>query len=164
MKQIKRRMMNGYVEFEDGTFGKELDPRYGATEAGDDGNWYVMVHEDEASAFEPELYCDDVDYDDFMAEQELEEDEILDDYYGMYWKNDLNGVPGQLIKSVQAEEEAIDILERAFACNHDMFIDMLRDFRTDLYTDISTAIDHDRTWLAHRYLNILEALDEAFPL
>ena len=66
MKEIKRHLMNGYVEFADGTFGKKLDPRYGMTEAANDGNWYVGVHEDEASAFEPDLYMDDIDYDDVM--------------------------------------------------------------------------------------------------
>ena len=164
MKQIKRRMMNNYVEFEDGTFGKVLDPRYGATEAGDDGKWYVMVHEDEASAFEPDLYMDDVDYDDFMAEQELEEDEIINDYYDLYWKNDSNAVPGQLIKTICAEEDVIDILIRARVCNYDMFLDLLRDFKTDLFHDISTAIDHNRVWLAHRYLNVLESIETAFPM
>lgn len=50
-KQVKRTLMNGYVEFTDGTFGK-----YDATT-----DEFVPVHEDEASAFEEDLYFDDED-------------------------------------------------------------------------------------------------------
>ena len=164
MKEIKRNMMNGYVEFTDGTFGKKLDPRYGMTEAANDGNWYVGVHEDEASAFEPALYCDDVDCDDIMEMNELEEEEILNDYYSLYWKNDLNGVPGQLIKSVQAEEEIVDILRRAEACNYDMFQELLMDFLTDLFKDIETSVELDRKWLFRRYMAILNKLREEFDI
>lgn len=162
MKEIKRHMMNGYVEFADGTFGKKLDPRYGMTEAANDGNWYVGVHEDEASAFEPELYINDLDFDDVMELDEVEEDEILDDFYDLYWKNDVNGVEGQLIKSVQAEEELIDILHRAEACDEDMFRNLLNDVVVDLFADLQYATDKGRTWLARRYTIILASVFEEF--
>lgn len=162
MKEIKRHLMNNYVEFADGTFGKKLDPRYGMTEAANDGNWYVGVHEDEASAFEPDLYVDDLDFDDVMELDELEEDEILDDFYNLYWRNDVNGVEGQLIKSVQAEEELIDILHRAEACDEDMFRNLLGDVVVDLFADLQYAIDKDRTWLARRYTIILASVFEEF--
>ena len=162
MKEIKRHLMNGYVEFADGTFGKKLDPRYGMTEAANDGNWYVGVHEDEASAFEPDLYMDDIDYDDVMELDEVEEDEILDDFYSLYWRNDVNGVEGQLIKSVQAEEELVDILHRAEACDETMFRNLLGDVVVDLFADLQYALDKDRTWLARRYTIILASVYDEF--
>lgn len=164
MKEIKRNLMNGYVEFADGTYGKKLDPRYGMTEAANDGNWYVGVHEDEASAFEPDLYVNDLDYDDIMEMNELEEDEILDDFYALYWKEDVNGVEGQLIKSVQAEEELIDILHRAEACDEEMFRQLLNDVVVDLFADLQYSIDKNRNWLASRYTKILAGLYEAFVM
>lgn len=162
MKEIKRHLMNGYVEFADGTFGKKLDPRYGVVEMADDENWYTGVHEDEASAFEPNLYVDDLDFEDVMELDETEEDEILDDFYDLYWKNDVNGVEGQLIKSVQAEEELIDILHRAEACDEGMFRNLLNDVVVDLFADLQYATDKNRTWLARRYTIILASVFEEF--
>ena len=162
MKEIKRHLMNGYVEFADGTFGKKLDPRYGVVDMADDENWYTGVHEDEASAFEPDLFINDLDYDDVMELDEVEEDEILNDFYDLYWKNDVNGVEGQLIKSVQAEEELIDILHRAEACDEDMFRNLLGDVIVDLFADLQYAIDKGRTWLAKRYTIILASVFEEF--
>lgn len=46
MNEIKRRLMNGYVELADGTYAKEVNGKL------------VQVHEDEASAFEPEMFLD----------------------------------------------------------------------------------------------------------
>lgn len=43
---IKRRLMNNYVEMQDGTFAKEVNGEL------------IPVHEDEASAFEPEMFLD----------------------------------------------------------------------------------------------------------
>lgn len=164
MKEIKRHLMNGYVEFADGSYGKKLDPRYGMVELADDENWYAGVHEDEASAFEPELYLDDVD-DDYISEMdELEEEEILHDYYEMYWRGDSNAVPGQLIKSVVAEEEAVEILLRAKVCNFDMFQELLMDFLTDLFKDVETALENNRMWLYRRYMSIIDTLRTEFGL
>ena len=162
MKEIKRHLMNGYVEFADGTFGKKIDQRYGVVEMADDENWYTDVHEDEAAAFEPELYIDDLDYDYINGLDELEAEEILNDYYDLYWKEDVNGVEGQLIKSVQAEEELIDILERALACDEDMFRNLLNDVVEDLFADLQYATEKGRTWLASRYTKILSGVFEAF--
>lgn len=162
MKEIKRHLMNGYVEFADGTFGKKLDPRYGVVEMADDENWYTGVHEDEASAFEPNLYVNDVDYDDIMEMNMAEADEILDDFYELYWRSDVNGVEGQLIKSVQAEEELIDILMRAEACDEYMFRNLLNDVIVDLFADLQYANDKGRTWLANRYTLILASVFETF--
>ena len=49
MNEIKRRLMYNYVELTDGTFAKEVDGKM------------IPVHEDEANAFEPELFLDDAD-------------------------------------------------------------------------------------------------------
>ena len=46
MEQIKRRLMNGYVELTDGTFAKEVNGEL------------IPVHEDVANAFEPEMFLD----------------------------------------------------------------------------------------------------------
>ena len=45
--RIKRELTFGYVELQDGTFAKEVDGKY------------IPVHEDEATAFEPELFIDE---------------------------------------------------------------------------------------------------------
>ena len=47
MNEIKRRLMNGYVEMQDGTFAKEVNGEL------------IPVHEDEATAHEPEMFLDD---------------------------------------------------------------------------------------------------------
>lgn len=52
MKEIKRRLMNNYVEMQDGTFAKEVNGEL------------IPVHEDEACAFEPEMF---LDVDDLLA-------------------------------------------------------------------------------------------------
>ena len=49
MKQIKRRLMSGYVELTDGTFAKEFNGEL------------IPVHEDCSSAFEPEMFLDEDD-------------------------------------------------------------------------------------------------------
>ena len=49
MNEIKRRLMNGYVELMDGTFAVEVDGEL------------IPVHEDEATAHEPEMFLDEDD-------------------------------------------------------------------------------------------------------
>ena len=51
MNEIKRRLMHDYVELMDGTFAKEVNGEL------------IPVHEDEASAFEPEMFLDEDDMD-----------------------------------------------------------------------------------------------------
>ena len=47
MNEIKRRLMSGYVELMDGTFAKDVNGEL------------IPVHEDEACAFEPEMFLDE---------------------------------------------------------------------------------------------------------
>ena len=54
MKEIKRRLMQNYVELMDGTFAKEVNGEL------------IPVHEDEASAFEPEMFLDEADVDSWL--------------------------------------------------------------------------------------------------
>lgn len=147
MKQIKRRLMNGYVEFEDGTYGKEvamdrlvqmaregLDANLTVTE---DDTMYIAVHEDEACAFEPSIYFDDDDLmeDWFACSQERREADALAEFYGMYSDD-----PMSQMMLTSKIENAEDVLDKIWELNHDLYDECMHSLREDMTTDMKTLL------------------------
>ena len=146
MKQIKRRLMNGYVEFADGTYGKEvamdrlvqmardgLDANLTVTE---DDTLYIAVHEDEASAFEPSLFFDEEEDDELENwVKAMREADVMSEYYGMY--SDDEQSPLLLTSKI---ENAEDILDNIWELDQNLYVDCLDSLRIDMTVDMETLL------------------------
>ena len=91
-----------------------------------------------------------------------EMNEVTRDFDKMYWKPDESGVPGQLIKPVEAEAEAVKILIRAKVCSDDLFQELLHRFLEDLLTDGETAMANKRKLLVFRYYGLRTKIKKLF--
>lgn len=148
MKTIKRRLIGGYVEFTDGTYGKEvaMDRLVQMAREGldatlvvmDDDTLYVGVHEDEASAYEPSIYFDDDDdlmEDWFACSQERREADALAEFYNMYSDD-----PMSQMMLTSKIVESVDILEKIWEVNHNMYDECMHSLREDMTTDMKTLL------------------------
>lgn len=147
MKTIKRKLIGGYVQFEDGTYGKEvamdrlvqlardgMDANLTVTE---DDTLYIAVHEDEASAFEPSLFFDDDDLveDWFACSQERREADALAEFYNMYSDD-----PMSQMMLTSKIVESVDILESIWELNHNLYEECMHSLREDMTTDMKTLL------------------------
>lgn len=146
MKTIKRRLMNGYVEFSDGTYGKEvamdrlvqlardgLDANLTVTE---DDTLYIAVHEDEASAFEPSLFFDEEEEEEWASwVKAMREADVMSEYYGMY--SDEENSPLLLTSKI---ENAEDILDNIWEIDQNLYVDCLDSLRIDMTVDMETLL------------------------
>lgn len=148
MKTIKRKLIGGYVEFTDGTYGKEvaMDRLVQMAREGidatlivmDDDTLYLGVHEDEASAFEPSIYFDDDDdimEDWFACSQERREADALAEFYNMYSDD-----PMSQMMLTSKIENAEDILDKIWELNHDLYDECMHSLREDMTTDMKTLL------------------------
>lgn len=138
MKEIKRQMMNGYVEFTDGTFGVKLQMEQfvklakgkGVNEfyIDDEDNIYMMVHEDEASAHEPDMFLDEFDYEDT---DDL--NNAISNFYDMYCEDD---VPFMLNINVKNAVQILDAID-CFGGE-----DLYMEYREALMRDIASDMEY----------------------
>ena len=145
MKQIKRRLMNGYVEFSDGTYGKEvamdrlvqmardgLDANLTVTE---DDTLYVGVHEDEASAYEPSIYFDEEDEELASWVKAMREADVMAEYYDMYSDDEQS-----TLLLTEKIENAEDILDNIWELDPNLYVDCLDSLRIDMTVDMETLL------------------------
>lgn len=132
MKKVARTLMDGYVQFEDGSYGWYSPFKED----------YVPVHEDEASAHECELYFDDDD-DLFECVEENREvnraDFLVKCFYDLYDDDDSS------VYLLNPEEipYADSVLEQIWADNklHGTYYDYYTAFMTDLTVDMGIATE-----------------------
>lgn len=146
MKTIKRRLMNGYVEFTDGTYGKEvamdrlvqlardgLDANLTVTE---DDTLYIAVHEDEASAFEPSLFFDEEEEEEWASwVKAMREADVMAEYYGMYSDDEQS-----TLLLTEKIENAEDILDNIWEIDPNLYVDCLDSLRIDMTVDMETLL------------------------
>lgn len=137
MKEIKRQMMDGYVQFTDGTYGCKIAmEKFVAIAKGEknheffideDDNIYLIVHEDEASAHEPELYFD------LFDDETSPLDNAIANFYDMYCDND---VPFMLNINVKNAVQVLQELE------HWGGKEVYTEYRTALIRDIAADMEY----------------------
>ena len=88
--------------------------------------------------------------------------EITRDFEKMYWHDEPYSMPGQLIKPVEAEADAVKILYRAKACSEDLFQELLRSFLEDLRRDAECARANKRKLLVFRYYGLFTKIKKEF--
>lgn len=146
MKTIKRRLMGGYVEFTDGTYGKEvaLDRLVQLAREGLDANLTVMeddtlyigVHEDEASAYEPSLFFDEEDDEEWMSMvNHSRAASAMAEFYDMYSDEPLS--PLMLTDKIV---NAGLILEHIWSADESMYEDAMSSLREDMARDMQTLL------------------------
>lgn len=155
MKKVKRTLMDGYVQFEDGSYGWYSPFK----------EEYIPVHEDEASAHEPDMYLDDIDdFDDevgFTPVTEIEKAaEIVKNYYEMYQ------CPDSSCYFLNEEAVYADAVFEELWRNpitHEKYYEYYKSFMEDLRHDMVTACDSDdydtldtlsRIWIDCRALEV----------
>lgn len=139
MKTIKRKLIGGYVQFEDGTYGKEvamdrlvqlardgMDANLTVTE---DDTLYIAVHEDEASAFEPSLFFDEDD------DHETLVSHAMCEFYDMY-----SNTPHSPLMLTHRIIHADEILDRIWGLDHELYAESLRSLREDMTADMKVIL------------------------
>lgn len=153
MKQIKRRLMGGYVEFVDGTYGKEvaMDRLVQLAREGldatlvvmDDDTLYIGVHEDEASAYEPCLFFDEGEDEEWCSMvNHSRTASAMAEFYGMYADE-----PSPLLLTAKIVNAGL-ILEHIWSADESMYEEAMRSLREDMARDMKTllstmAVVHD---------------------
>lgn len=109
---VVEHLMNGYVKFDDGSYGRKYS-----------NTTYIRVHEDEADAQNPELYVD-------------EEDTVTNyynEFYSMY--SGCNYSPYLLTRKVRNADIIMDKIYVKDPDEYSKYLDMLL---MDIVSDIST--------------------------
>lgn len=133
MKEIKRKLMDGYVQFTDGTYGVKITMEMFLTLAkgkgkreyyiDEDDSIYLMVHPDEASAHETKLYVD--------TKEELTA--AINKFYDMYTEDD---TPFLLNINVL---NAVQVLQEIEHCGGK---EVYTEYRTALIRDIAADMEY----------------------
>lgn len=146
MKTIKRKLIGGYVQFSDGTYGKEvaMDRLVQLAREGldakltvmDDDTLYIEVHPDEASAYEPSLFFDEEDDEEWMSMvKHSRTASAMAEFYGMYADE-----PSPLLLTDKIVNAGL-ILEHIWSADESKYEDAMRSLREDMARDMQTLLD-----------------------